>query len=105
VIGNFNNLFMLRVRETATAELITNQRPKVQIDNSTQQAVRTISNWMIRAADQCADDRACTRRWSVQGQCFSQRILCKISLYSSMSVNFHRQRLEKTPRATPSQTF
>nr|WP_256544512.1 hypothetical protein [Pseudomonas sp. HMSC08G10] len=44
MIGNFNNLFMLRVRETATAELITNHRPKVQIDNSTQQAVRTISN-------------------------------------------------------------
>jgi hypothetical protein len=28
VIGNFNNLFMLRVRETATAELLTNQLPK-----------------------------------------------------------------------------
>jgi conjugative coupling factor TraD (TOL family) len=35
VIGNFNNLFMLRVRETATAELLTNQLPKVQIYNST----------------------------------------------------------------------
>ncbi|MFU7556946.1 TraM recognition domain-containing protein, partial [Pseudomonas paraeruginosa] len=31
IIGNFNNLFMLRVRETATAELLTNQLPKVQI--------------------------------------------------------------------------
>lgn len=35
VIGNFNNLFMLRVRETATAELLTNQLPKVQVFNST----------------------------------------------------------------------
>ncbi|MCD9007468.1 type IV conjugative transfer system coupling protein TraD [Luteimonas sp. XNQY3] len=31
VIGNFNNLFMLRVRETATAELLTRQLPKVDI--------------------------------------------------------------------------
>jgi len=31
VIGNFNNLFMLRVRETATAELLTKQLPKVDI--------------------------------------------------------------------------
>ena len=31
VIGNFNNLFMLRVRETATAELLTKQLPKVEI--------------------------------------------------------------------------
>jgi conjugative coupling factor TraD (TOL family) len=30
VIGNFNNLFMLRVRETATAELLTAQLPKVE---------------------------------------------------------------------------
>ncbi|MBS0417977.1 MAG: type IV conjugative transfer system coupling protein TraD [Proteobacteria bacterium] len=30
VIGNFNNLFMLRVRETATAELLTQQLPKVE---------------------------------------------------------------------------
>jgi len=35
VMGNFNNLFMLRVRETATAEVLTNQLPKVQIYNST----------------------------------------------------------------------
>lgn len=35
VIGNFNNLFMLRVRETATAELLTDQLPKVQIFTST----------------------------------------------------------------------
>ncbi|MAY25746.1 MAG: conjugative coupling factor TraD, PFGI-1 class [Polycyclovorans sp.] len=31
VIGNFNNLFMLRVRETITAELLTRQLPKVEI--------------------------------------------------------------------------
>jgi len=35
VIGNFNNLSMLRVRETATAELLTNQLPKVQVFTST----------------------------------------------------------------------
>ena len=31
VVGNFNNLIMLRVRETATAELLTKQLPKVEI--------------------------------------------------------------------------
>ena len=31
VVGNFNNLIMLRVRETATAELLTQQLPKVDI--------------------------------------------------------------------------
>ena len=31
VVGNFNNLFMLRVRETATAELLTRQPPKVEV--------------------------------------------------------------------------
>ncbi|MCL2591709.1 MAG: type IV conjugative transfer system coupling protein TraD [Betaproteobacteria bacterium] len=31
VIGNFNNLIMLRVRETATAELLTKQLPKVEV--------------------------------------------------------------------------
>ncbi|WP_278439046.1 type IV conjugative transfer system coupling protein TraD [Pseudomonas oryzihabitans] len=35
IIGNFNNLFMLRVRETATAELLTNQLPKVQVFTAT----------------------------------------------------------------------
>lgn len=35
VIGNFNNLLMLRVRETATAELLTNQLPKVQVFTAT----------------------------------------------------------------------
>jgi conjugative coupling factor TraD (TOL family) len=34
VIGNFNNLFMLRVRETATAELLTGQLPKVEAYSS-----------------------------------------------------------------------
>lgn len=34
VIGNFNNLFMLRVRETATAELLTSQLPKVETYSS-----------------------------------------------------------------------
>lgn len=31
VIDNFNNLFMLRVRETATAELLTRQLPRVEV--------------------------------------------------------------------------
>lgn len=31
MLGNFNNLIMLRVRETATAELLTKQLPKVDI--------------------------------------------------------------------------
>jgi conjugative coupling factor TraD (TOL family) len=31
IIGNFNNLFMLRVRETATAELLTKQLPTVEV--------------------------------------------------------------------------
>ncbi|MGL4668498.1 MAG: type IV conjugative transfer system coupling protein TraD, partial [Saezia sp.] len=35
VIGNFNNLIMLRVRETATAELLTKQLPKVEVYTST----------------------------------------------------------------------
>ena len=34
IIGNFNNLFMLRVRETATAELLTKQLPKVDVSAS-----------------------------------------------------------------------
>ncbi|MGC3218511.1 TraM recognition domain-containing protein, partial [Pseudomonas aeruginosa] len=36
IIGTINNLIMLRVRETATAELLPNQLPKVQIYTSTQ---------------------------------------------------------------------
>ncbi|ATE58739.1 type IV conjugative transfer system coupling protein TraD [Thauera sinica] len=35
VIGNFNNLIMLRVRETATAELLTRQLPKVEVYTTT----------------------------------------------------------------------
>jgi conjugative coupling factor TraD (TOL family) len=35
VVGNFNNLFMLRVRETATAELLTRQLPKVDVYTTT----------------------------------------------------------------------
>lgn len=35
MIGNFNNLFMLRVRETATAELLTRQLPKVEVYTTT----------------------------------------------------------------------
>ncbi|MFG6656226.1 type IV conjugative transfer system coupling protein TraD [Scandinavium sp. M-37] len=35
VIGNFNNLIMLRVRETATAELLTGQLHKVDVQTST----------------------------------------------------------------------
>ena len=35
VIGNFNNLFMLRVRETLTAELLTRQLPKVEVYTTT----------------------------------------------------------------------
>lgn len=35
VIGNFNNLFMLRVRETTTAELLTRQLPKVDVYTTT----------------------------------------------------------------------
>ncbi|EBS7633688.1 type IV conjugative transfer system coupling protein TraD [Salmonella enterica] len=31
VVGNFNNLIMLRVRETATAELLTKQLPQVDV--------------------------------------------------------------------------
>lgn len=35
VIGNFNNLIMMRVRETATAQLLTDQLPKVEVYTST----------------------------------------------------------------------
>ncbi|WGT27029.1 type IV conjugative transfer system coupling protein TraD [Pseudomonas marginalis] len=35
IVGNFNNLFMLRVRETATAELLTKQLPKVDVYSTT----------------------------------------------------------------------
>ena len=35
VVGNFNNLIMLRVRETATAEFLTRQLPKVDVYTTT----------------------------------------------------------------------
>lgn len=35
VVGNFNNLIMLRVKEIATAELLTAQLPKVRINTAT----------------------------------------------------------------------
>jgi conjugative coupling factor TraD (SXT/TOL subfamily) len=35
VVGNFNSLIMLRVRENSTAELLTNQLPEVDIFNKT----------------------------------------------------------------------
>jgi hypothetical protein len=35
VIGNFNNLILLRVRETLTAELLTRQLPQVEVYTST----------------------------------------------------------------------
>lgn len=31
MVGNFNNLIMLRVRETASAELLTKQLPQVEV--------------------------------------------------------------------------
>ncbi|HCI6432406.1 TPA: type IV conjugative transfer system coupling protein TraD [Klebsiella quasipneumoniae subsp. similipneumoniae] len=36
VVGNFNNLIMLRVRETATAELLTQQLPEVDVYSALQ---------------------------------------------------------------------
>lgn len=44
VIGNFNNLIMLRVRETATAELLTKQLPQVEVYASTIQSGVTDSS-------------------------------------------------------------
>jgi len=35
VVGNFNSLIMLRVRENSTAELLTNQLPEVDVFNKT----------------------------------------------------------------------
>jgi conjugative coupling factor TraD (TOL family) len=50
LIGNFNNLFMLRVRETATAELLTKQLPKVEI----------ISTGAVSGATDTSDPRSDT---------------------------------------------
>ncbi|WP_055129585.1 type IV conjugative transfer system coupling protein TraD [Pseudomonas mediterranea] len=44
VVGNFNNLFMLRVRETATAELLTNQLPKVEVYTTSVMSAATDSS-------------------------------------------------------------
>jgi conjugative coupling factor TraD (TOL family) len=44
VIGNFNNLFMLRVRETATAELLTQQLPKVDVYSTSVMSAATDSS-------------------------------------------------------------
>jgi conjugative coupling factor TraD (TOL family) len=44
VIGNFNNLFMLRVRETATAELLTKQLPNVDVYSTSVMSAATDSS-------------------------------------------------------------
>ncbi|UQI28520.1 type IV conjugative transfer system coupling protein TraD [Pseudomonas bijieensis] len=44
VIGNFNNLFMLRVRETVTAELLTKQLPKVEVYTTSVMSAATDSS-------------------------------------------------------------
>ena len=44
VIGNFNNLFMLRVRETATAELLTKQLPQVDVYSTSVMSAATDSS-------------------------------------------------------------
>lgn len=51
VIGNFNNLFMLRVRETATAELLTRQLPKVEVYTTTVVSGATDSSDIRGATD------------------------------------------------------
>lgn len=51
VIGNFNNLFMLRVRETATAELLTRQLPKVDVYTTTLVSGATDSSDIRGATD------------------------------------------------------
>lgn len=50
VIGNFNNLQMLRVREPKTGELLTNQLPKVNI----------LTNTLVSGATDVADPTANT---------------------------------------------
>lgn len=51
VIGNFNNLQMLRVREPKTGELLTNQLPKVNI----------LTNTLVSGATDVADPTANTQ--------------------------------------------
>jgi hypothetical protein len=50
VIGNFNTLQMLRVRETATAELLTRQLPKVNV----------LTRTLVSGATDTADPHAAT---------------------------------------------
>lgn len=50
VIGNFNTLQMLRVRETATAELLTRQLPKVNV----------LTRTLVSGATDTADPQAAT---------------------------------------------
>ncbi|MDD1148814.1 type IV conjugative transfer system coupling protein TraD [Pseudomonas sp. TNT2022 ID357] len=51
VIGNFNNLFMLRVRETATAELLTKQLPKVEVYTTSLMSGATDSSDILGRTD------------------------------------------------------
>lgn len=51
VIGNFNNLIMLRVRETVTAELLTRQLPKVEVYTTTLVSGATDSSDIHGATD------------------------------------------------------
>ena len=81
IIGNFNNLFMLRVRETATAELLTNQLPRSRSTPARRRAAPTTRSTtrgslhlqLARpgADDQRADARAGPHRWPAQGQAFA----------------------------------
>jgi len=83
VIGNFNNLFMLRVRETATAELLTRQLPKVEVYTTTLVSGATDSSDIHGPADftSNAQDRISTSSVPLiepahvvglpKGQCFA----------------------------------
>ncbi len=67
VVGNFNNLFMLRVRETATAELLTRQLPKVDVYSTTLVSGATDSYPGSSQFHQRPADRAGTHRQPTQG--------------------------------------
>ncbi len=82
MVGNFNNLFMLRVRETATAELLTRQLPKVEVyatalmsgatDSSDPQATRVhVQHPGPHQQQQRAVDRAGACGGAPKGQCFA----------------------------------
>lgn len=62
VIGNFNNLFMLRVRDSETAELLTRQLPKVDVYTTTLVSGATDSSDIQGASDftSTAQDRIST---------------------------------------------